>query len=79
MQTATGEEIDISPREASLLGLFQTHAGQVLHRDQLLDHCWGVAYFPESRTLDQHIAKLRKKIENDPAAPTWIETIRGVG
>lgn len=78
-QNAEGVEIDLSPREASMIELFAQHAGQVLHRDKLLDHCWGVAYYPESRTLDQHIAKLRKKIETHPASPTWIETVRGVG
>jgi two-component system alkaline phosphatase synthesis response regulator PhoP len=48
-------------------------------RDVLLDRCWGVDYFPDSRTLDQHIAKLRKRIELDPAEPQIIETVRGVG
>lgn len=42
-----------------------------------LDQCWGIHYFPESRTLDQHIAKLRKRIDTDPDHPL-IETVRGV-
>ena len=74
-----GEEIDLSPREMSMLSLLYQCAEQVVHRDQLLDHCWGMDYFPESRTLDQHIAKLRKKVERDPSTPQWIETVRGVG
>jgi two-component system alkaline phosphatase synthesis response regulator PhoP len=45
----------------------------------LLDRCWGMDYFPESRTLDQHIAKLRKKLGDDPAEPRVLETVRGVG
>lgn len=73
------EEIDLSPREVSILNYLHQHAGDAVHRDQLLDHCWGIDYFPESRTLDQHIAKLRKRIELDPANPRLIETVRGVG
>ena len=74
-----GVEIDLSPREVSILRLFHDQAGKVIHRDTLLEHCWGIDYYPESRTLDQHIAKLRKKVEPDPANPTWIETVRGAG
>ena len=71
--------IDITPREASILQLLHENAGCPVHRDTFLDRCWGLDYFPESRTLDQHIAQLRRKIEPDPAAPVIIETIRGVG
>jgi DNA-binding response OmpR family regulator len=74
-----GVSIDLSPREASILALLHERAGQVVDRDAILNRCWGLDYFPESRTLDMHIAKLRKRIEPDPAAPTLIETVRGVG
>lgn len=74
-----GTQIELSPREALILELLHRRAGQVVSRDALLDRCWGVNYFPESRTLDQHIAKLRKRIEREPAHPQIIETIRGVG
>ncbi|MDQ3622721.1 MAG: winged helix-turn-helix domain-containing protein, partial [Verrucomicrobiota bacterium] len=74
-----GASIDLSPRETDILSLLHERSGQVVDRDTLLDRCWGLDYFPESRTLDQHIAKLRKRIEPDPAAPTIIETVRGVG
>lgn len=74
-----GTGIDLSPREAAILELLHEKAGQVVDRDTLLNRCWGMDYFPESRTLDQHIAKLRKRIEPDPANPTIIETVRGVG
>ena len=74
-----GASIDLSPREAAILALLHERAGQVVDRDTLLDRCWGVDYFPESRTLDMHIAKLRKRIEADPAAPAIIETVRGAG
>jgi len=76
---STGEEIDISPREISILTLLHQHTGEAVHRDQLLDHCWGLDYYPESRTLDQHIVKLRKKVELDPITPSLIETVRGIG
>jgi len=69
--------IDLTPREVSILQLLHDRAGQALARDVLLDVCWGLDYMPESRTLDQHIAKLRKKIERE--AEEIIETVRGVG
>lgn len=69
--------IDLTPREVSILQLLHDRAGQALSRDVFLDVCWGLDYMPESRTLDQHIAKLRKKIEHEPEE--IIETIRGVG
>ncbi len=79
MQSVARRRIDLSPRETSILGLLHERAGQAVGRDALLNRCWGVDYFPDSRTLDQHIAKLRKRIEADPAAPVIIETVRGVG
>lgn len=69
--------IDLTPREVSILQLLCDRAGQAVSRDVLLDVCWGLDYMPESRTLDQHIAKLRKKIERE--AEEIIETVRGVG
>ena len=74
-----GASIDLSPREAGILEVLHEKSGQVVDRDTLLNRCWGLDYFPESRTLDQHIAKLRKRVEVDPANPTIIETVRGVG
>lgn len=74
-----GVSVDLSPREAAILELLHERSGEVVGRDELLDRCWGLDYFPESRTLDQHIAKLRKKIERNPAVPAIIETIRGAG
>jgi DNA-binding response OmpR family regulator len=71
--------IELTPREAAMLQLLHENAGCPVHRDTFLDRCWGLDYFPESRTLDQHIAQLRRKIESDPAAPVIIETVRGVG
>lgn len=72
-------EIELSPREIAILELLHNRAGEVVNRDVLLDQCWGIDYMPESRTLDQHIAKLRKRIERDQEKPEIIETVRGAG
>ncbi len=69
----------ISARELQLLRFFAAHPDEVLSRDQLLNAVWGIDYFGTTRTLDQHVAKLRKKIELKPAAPAVIETVHGVG
>jgi DNA-binding response OmpR family regulator len=74
-----GTDLELTPREVSILQTLHDHAGEVVTRDTLLDRCWGVSYYPESRTLDQHIAKLRRKIERDAENPQIIETVRGVG
>lgn len=79
LRAQRGEEasVDLTPREVALLKLLHERRGQALSRDVFLDACWGLDYMPESRTLDQHIAKLRKKIEQEPEE--FIETVRGVG
>lgn len=74
-----GAAIELTPREVAILTLLHERRGEAVSRDALLDRCWGLDYFPESRTLDQHIAKLRRKIGDDPAAPQVLETVRGVG
>lgn len=74
-----GEEIELSPREIAILELLHRRTGEVVDRNSLLDHGWGLNYFPESRTLDQHISKLRKRIELDPLNPQIIETVRAAG
>ena len=58
-----GTSSDLSPRDAAILALLHERSGEVVDRDTLLNRCWGLDYFPESRTLDMHIAKLRKRIE----------------
>ena len=67
-------EVDLTPREIRLLEFFLKRTGEAITRDELLNECWGLDYFPESRTLDQHISNLRKKLGSD-----LIETIRNVG
>jgi DNA-binding response OmpR family regulator len=74
-----GAVVELSLREVSLLATFAAHPGAVLDRDTLFRTCWGGGTYPNSRTLDQHIAKLRKKIEYDRKAPAIIRTVRGAG
>lgn len=71
--------IDLSLREVKLLRCFAEHPDRVLDRDFLFSKCWGVDHYPNSRTLDQHVSKLRKKVEVDPKAPRWITTVHGAG
>ena len=74
-----GKSIELTPREVSILRLLHAHGGEPVSRDAFLDTCWGLDYFPDSRTLDQHIFLLRKKIEPDPANPQIIQSVRAVG
>ena len=70
---------DLTARKLKLLEIFLAHPDEVLSRDQLLNAAWGINYLGTTRTLDQHIVQLRKKIEKDPEAPTTILTVHGVG
>lgn len=72
-------EAELTVREVKLIALLARRRGEVVTRDELLNECWGLEYYPESRTLDQHILNLRKKIEADPSKPILIETVRGSG
>lgn len=74
-----GEPAALTAREMKLAETFAAHAGETLTRDALLNAVWGVGYFGTTRTLDQHVAQLRKKIEADPEAPRAIVTVHGVG
>ncbi len=69
----------LTARELKLLDVFYQHPGEVLSRNDLLNLVWGIDYGGTTRTLDQHIAQLRKKIEQDPSAPENILTVHGVG
>lgn len=74
-----GELLDLSPREHALLLFLAQHQGRVLSRERILEEVWGWDYAGETRTVDIHIRWLREKIEADPAHPTRIITVRGVG
>lgn len=69
----------ITARELKLLRLFLRRRGEVLDRFTVLEQVWGIRYEGTTRTLDQHIAQLRKKIEADPARPRYLHTVHGVG
>lgn len=71
--------IDLSLREIKILQLLFDKAGQVIDRNQLMNHAWGQEYLPTSRTLDQHVSQLRKRIEADAKHPAIIQTVHGVG
>jgi len=77
--TKRGEPVDLSPREYRLLHFFAEHPGEVITREQLLDAVWGYDTIPFTRTVDTHIAKLRKKIEDDPSDPKHLITVHRVG
>jgi DNA-binding response OmpR family regulator len=80
LQALTGDQaIELSLREVQILRLFSRNDGKVLNRDTIFDECWGVDHYPNSRTLEQHISKLRKKVEADPKNPQIIQTVHGVG
>ena len=71
--------IDLGMRDMSILKLLHEKIGQVVTRDELFDRCWGLDHMPNSRTLDQHISQLRKRIEQDPKQPKIIRTVQGAG
>ena len=79
MAERAGQGIELTRREVSMLELLHRNAGVPVSRDAFLDECWGLEYFPDSRTLDQHVLMLRKKIEADPSNPEVIATVRGTG
>lgn len=77
--TRGGEPLDLSPRELELLHHFLEHPGEVLSREHLLDAVWGYNAIPFTRTVDMHVAKLRKKVEDDPSNPRRIVTVHRIG
>jgi len=74
-----GVPLALTPREFDLLKYFVAHRGTTVTRDELLDRVWGLTCYPLTRTVDNHIAKLRQKIEKQPAAPEFLLTIHKVG
>ena len=77
--TVRGSEVALPLREFELLELLLDNAGRVLTRDTLIDRIWGPNYVGDTKTLDVHVKRLRSKIEDDPAKPSRITTIRGLG
>jgi two-component system alkaline phosphatase synthesis response regulator PhoP len=77
--TRAGAPLELSPREFALLACLIARRGEVVSREQILQVVWGYERLPFTRTVDMHIAKLRRKIEPDPAEPTLIVTVHGAG
>ena len=73
------DTIELSLRDVKLLELLHSYRGRVLDRNTIFNQCWGEDYFPNSRSLDQHISQLRKRIELDPKSPAIIRTVHGAG
>ena len=80
-QTATRgrKEIHLTAKEFSMLRLMAEAAGEPISREKFLDIVWGYASFPTTRTVDNHIASLRSKLEKNPDVPRWLKTVHGVG
>ena len=74
-----GRETAMPLREFELLELLLRNAGRVLTRGQLIDRIWGADYFGDTKTLDVHIKRIRSRIEDDPAEPRMLLTVRGLG
>ncbi len=77
--SVNGSPVSLPLKEFELLEFLMRNAGRVLTRMQLIDRVWGSDYVGDTKTLDVHIKRLRAKIESDPANPTLIQTVRGLG
>lgn len=77
--TVDGTLVELSRKEFDLLALLMSHAGQVVTRDRCIDRLWWDQDLADTRTLDTHMKRLRRKIERDPANPRHLVTVRGVG
>jgi len=80
-QTAVARKkpVYLTAKEFAMIRLLAETPGEPVSRERFLDVVWGYASYPTTRTVDNHIASLRAKIEADPDAPRWIRTVHGVG
>ena len=74
-----GVEVRLTRKEFDLLVYLVEHRGEVVTRERLLDEVWGYERFPTTRTVDTHVLRLRRKFENDPDRPAFIQTVHGQG
>lgn len=72
-------QIQLTRKELEIMKYFIEHKGEALTRERLLDEIWGYERFPTTRTVDNHILKLRQKLEDDPENPRFILTVHGIG
>jgi two-component system response regulator RegX3 len=77
--TKNEQLMSLPPKEFALLSLLAQNAGRVLPRHVIIERVWGPDYFGDTKTLDVHVKRLRARIEDDPAEPKLIQTVRGVG
>jgi two-component system response regulator RegX3 len=77
--TVNGQPVAMPLKEFELLAFLMENPGRVLTRGQLMDRIWGSDYVGDGKTLDVHVKRLRSKIENDPANPLLLHTVRGLG
>jgi DNA-binding response OmpR family regulator len=77
--TVAGREVELRPKEFELLHTLMANRGRVMERTKLLDRGWGEVEYIDACTLDVHVRRLREKVEDDPARPRRILTVRGVG
>jgi DNA-binding response OmpR family regulator len=75
----SGRRLPLKPKEFDLLLFFLQNRGRAFTREQLLNHVWGYDFAGDTRTVDVHVRWLRQKIEDDPAKPTRLITVRGLG
>ncbi len=73
------KQIHLTAKEFSMLRLLAEASGEPVSRERFLDVVWGYTSFPTTRTVDNHIASLRAKLEKNPDAPRWLKTVHGVG
>ena len=74
-----GQPVEMTPKEFGVLQYLAARAGKVVRREELLEEVWGYENYPTTRTVDNHIASLRAKLEEDPAEPRHLLTVHGVG
>ncbi|MBR8835296.1 MAG: response regulator transcription factor [Stigonema ocellatum SAG 48.90 = DSM 106950] len=79
LDSQPAEILELTTLEFNLLSTFVSNPGRVWNRTQLIDKLWGDNFFGDERVVDTHVARLRKKIEPDPANPTFVKTVVGVG
>lgn len=77
--TKAGARLDLPARAFAILKVFARRPGEVVSRQILLDEAWGYDAYPNTRTVDNHLVKLRKAIEDEPDRPRWLLTVHGVG
>jgi DNA-binding response OmpR family regulator len=77
--TRSGEPLYLTPHEFKALKFFAQNPGRVISRDELLNEVWGYQNYPSTRTVDNHILRLRQKLEKDPAFPMHFKTVHGAG